>query len=266
MLNNFKRYIRENIFPFTSWLPRYYIFFKWAVIPKAAVVLDLACGEGYVSVKLAARCRKVVGLDISSNDLLLAEDKKSRSKFKDRIDFTLGDILKMPFAEGTFDLVVCMDALPQIERDREALAEIARVLKPGGRLVITTPWRYTCSSILFKAQTRIKKLIPRFMYRVYFKGNIKWYEADNETISKCYNIYHQYDVQGLEEKAKPFLQLAGYRYFLQKYGALATDITYGVKGLWTLRFILFWIAVRLDWYLSGNRQGYSFIAEFTKPV
>ncbi len=264
MLLPLKRFIRERVFPFTSWLPRYYVLCQWLDQLPASKILDLCCGEGYISLKLAENGHQVTGLDLNLEDLQKAREKKSRSKYQQNIEFLSGNILQLPFNDRKFDVVILLDALQEIKQDKEALAEIARVIKPQGKLLITTPWRYPCQADLYQGQKTLRRIIPGFMRRVHIANGRKWLEMTNEQVMQAHQEQHQYSVVDLEEKAKPYFQLAGFRYFLQKYGALATDITYGIKGLWTLRFIFFWVAVRLDWYHSGNRPGYSFIAEFVK--
>jgi len=265
MLKLLKRIYREIIMPYTSWLPRYYIFFTWAEIPPDAEVLDIGCGEGYVSIKLAERSKKVIGFDINAEDLKLAEDKKSRSKYKDKITFVPGDVLKLPFPDKSFDLVCMLDVLPHIEKDRETMAEVGRVLRPSGRVVVTTPWQYPSSASLFKGQELIRKIIPRMFYSDYHQPGIKWLLTNSDKVKELIKAYHLYDIQKLAGIMPPGLKLSRHSQFLKKYSALITDLTYGVKGFWNIRSLFFWLAVRLDSYFGKNTPGYSIIAEFTKP-
>lgn len=262
--SSWPRIYREKIVPYTSWLPRYYIFFKWARISPDAEVLDIGCGEGYISIKLAERCKKVVGFDINTEDLKLAEDKKSRSKYKDKISFIPGDILKLPFPDESFDLVCLLDVLPHIKQDREALAEIGRVVRPSGRVVLTTPWQYPCAAALFKGQALIRKIIPGMFYSDYHQPGIKWLLINSDRVKELITAYHLYDVQKLAEIMPPGLKMSRHGYFLKKYAAFITDLTYGVKGFWSIRSLFFWLAVRLDLYFGKKAPGYSIIAEFTK--
>ncbi len=264
MLQTLKRIYRENIIPYTGWLPRYYAFFTWAETTQDAEVLDIGCGEGYVSIRLAEKCKKVTGFDINTADLKLAEDKKSRSKYKDKIFFLSGDVLKLPFPDESFDLVCLLDVLPHIRQDREALIEISRVLKPAGRVIITTPWQYPCAAVLFKGQALIRKIIPRMFYRDYNQPGIKWLLINSDRVKELINAYRLYDVGKLTEIMPPGLILSRHSNFLKKYSALVTDLTYGVKGFWGIRSLFFWPAVRLDSLFGKNTSGYSIIAEFVK--
>ena len=107
-------------------------------------VLDLACGEGHFARGLAERTGgrvQVVGVDASENMLRIARDKIAREKsagFSDCISFRLADAAHMPeVADDTFDVVVCNMALMDIKDYAAAVAEVARVLRPGGAFVFS---------------------------------------------------------------------------------------------------------------------------------
>jgi lysine 2,3-aminomutase len=99
-------------------------------------VLDMGCGTGRFTIPLAERARSVAGLDMSPMMLLTA-----RKKLADRgleADLCEGDMADLPFPDASFDVVVSMLALMHIPRqDRQKVFhEVARVLRPGGRLLI----------------------------------------------------------------------------------------------------------------------------------
>lgn len=264
IIKKFKRYLRDVVFAQVYWLPRYYTLFKWVKFNKDDIILDVGCGEGIVSFKLAALSRRVIGLDLSAKNIRLANSKKNSSGFREKIDFMLGDILHLPFADNSFDLIVFLDALPEIEQDISALAEIARVLKPKGRFVISAACGYSCQANLYKEQRVFRKIIPKALYRRYLPGNKSWLDVDIHTVRKDLRVFHNYTLNDLRVKAEPFLLVSRYTYILRKYGALATDIIQGIKGLWAFRFLFFWPAVRLDYYFGKNSVGYTVFVEFKK--
>jgi ubiquinone/menaquinone biosynthesis C-methylase UbiE len=104
-------------------------------------VLDIACGAGGPSLALVERtgCR-LTGLDIEAAGIAYAEAQASMRGLGDRTAFVILDCgMVLPFADGTFDAVLCIDAINHL-RDRCAtLSEWARLLRPGGRLVFTDP-------------------------------------------------------------------------------------------------------------------------------
>ena len=97
-------------------------------------VLDVACGPGNFSRDFAAAARDglVVGLDASESMLAVAV----RETESDNVAYVRGDARDLPFRDGSFDAVCCFAALYLIEEPMRAVAELARVLAPGGRLAL----------------------------------------------------------------------------------------------------------------------------------
>lgn len=94
------------------------------------VALDAACGTGRYSEYLAAQGHRVIGVDSSPDMLAHARARVPGARF------LLGDLHRLPLAAGEVDVVVCALALTHLADLRPALAEFARVLRPGGHLVI----------------------------------------------------------------------------------------------------------------------------------
>ena len=103
------------------------------------VVLDVGCGTGTLALDMAQRvgsAGRVAGIDPSAQQIGRAHAKAARRRLP--IEFQIGVIEQLPFPEQTFDVVLStlmMHHLPAPLK-RQGLAEIARVLKPGGRLII----------------------------------------------------------------------------------------------------------------------------------
>jgi len=94
---------------------------------RGLTVLDAGCGSGRYLRELGDRGARVIGADVSSAMLERAREATRR--------ITRADVRSLPFAGMTIDLVVCGLALGDIAELELALAEIARVLRPGGRVV-----------------------------------------------------------------------------------------------------------------------------------
>jgi len=96
--------------------------------------LDLACGTGDITFSLAERVKRgrAVGLDITQGMLDIAEQKRRELKIENA-SFHRADIMRIPFPDDTFDCVTGGYALRNVPDVAGALAEIKRVLKPGGR-------------------------------------------------------------------------------------------------------------------------------------
>jgi ubiquinone/menaquinone biosynthesis C-methylase UbiE len=95
--------------------------------------LDVACGPGTLSLKLAALTREVVGIDLTDELLAIAE-RKAREQGLANVTFSPGDVESLPFPAESFDLVVCGSALHHFPDPLKVFQEMCRVCKPGGRV------------------------------------------------------------------------------------------------------------------------------------
>jgi demethylmenaquinone methyltransferase/2-methoxy-6-polyprenyl-1,4-benzoquinol methylase len=104
-------------------------------IPADGVVLDLASGTGDLAFGAASRMTggAVVGLDVSRRMLQLASRRRRLGRVE-HVQFCYGSIAQLPYANATADAVTAGYALRNAPELHTALAEIARVLKPGGRV------------------------------------------------------------------------------------------------------------------------------------
>lgn len=109
-------------------------------------VLDLGCGEGRHAIAAwLGREAHCVGVDLSARDVLSARDKALafRGRVPDApgrsLAFGVADGLSLPFPDHCFDVVICSEVLEHIGPYRAVLAEIRRVLKPGGALAASVP-------------------------------------------------------------------------------------------------------------------------------
>lgn len=94
-------------------------------------VLDAACGSGRYSAHLVERGHDVIGVDRSEAMLDLARGKLPQATFR------RGDLTDLPVDDGAVDASVCALALVHVEDLDAAMSELARVLRPGGRLIIS---------------------------------------------------------------------------------------------------------------------------------
>lgn len=107
----------------------------WAAeIAAGKDVLDVACGTGYGSEILVEAGAKVTAVDISENALAAAS-----SRLGERATVLAGDIRDLPLSDESFDLVICWETIEHIDQGDRALAEIKRVLRPEGILLVSSP-------------------------------------------------------------------------------------------------------------------------------
>jgi 2-polyprenyl-3-methyl-5-hydroxy-6-metoxy-1,4-benzoquinol methylase len=93
--------------------------------------LDAACGTGRHAAALVAAGHRTVGVDQSDDMLAVARAKVTEA------DFRVADVTALPFDDGTFDLAVCALALTHLADPTSAVAELARVVRPGGTVVLS---------------------------------------------------------------------------------------------------------------------------------
>jgi ubiquinone/menaquinone biosynthesis C-methylase UbiE len=100
------------------------------------LAIDLACGPGTYTRPLAARVRKAIGADLTPAMVDKARAEAARDGISN-IEFVCADIYSLPFADGAAGIVSCGYAFHHMTDPARALAEMTRVLQPGGRLAIT---------------------------------------------------------------------------------------------------------------------------------
>lgn len=105
------------------------------VVPPGGRVLEVAPGPGYLSIEIAKTGQyRVTGLDISRSFVRIARGNAERAGVA--VDFQQGDAARMPFADDSFDFVICVAAYKNFTDPVGALDEMYRVLRGGGEALI----------------------------------------------------------------------------------------------------------------------------------
>jgi SAM-dependent methyltransferase len=102
-----------------------------AAVGVGTRVLDVATGPGWVAARAAERGASVVGVDVA--EAMIARARSAHPQ----LDFRRADAHELPFADASFDAVVGNFAIMHFSRPERAMAQCARVLRPGGRLALT---------------------------------------------------------------------------------------------------------------------------------
>lgn len=121
------------------WFRRHEAAYEFASTLGESRVLDAGCGEGY-GASLLSRCADlVVGLDYDSATIAHAAQAYPEARF------VRGNVAVLPLATASIDTVVCLQVIEHLWDQRQFAAECRRVLRPGGRLLVSTPNRLTFS-------------------------------------------------------------------------------------------------------------------------
>lgn len=101
-------------------------------------ILDIATGTGDLAIQFAqaTNARRVVGLDLSEGMLAVAREKTTKEDRLQQIEFVKGDSENLPFEEASFDAISVSFGIRNFENLEKGLAEIFRVLRPGGLFII----------------------------------------------------------------------------------------------------------------------------------
>ncbi len=119
------------------------ILAETAAIPEGTLVLEAAIGLGQLAGRLRDQNLRVIGIDGSFEAALHVRRTSP-------VPVVMGDLTRMPFKSGAFGAVTSGETLEHLDDDGSAVAEIGRVLEPGGRCVVTVP---ACESLRTESDT-----------------------------------------------------------------------------------------------------------------
>ena len=107
-------------------------------LSPCATMLDVAVGTADLAIELIrqGKATRVEGIDLSPEMMRIGRDKVARQGMADRISFTEGSVLKLPYADSSFDAVTCAFGVRNFSDLDQGLAEMQRVLKPDGQLMV----------------------------------------------------------------------------------------------------------------------------------
>lgn len=186
----------ENSDIYKEHIERYKFALKF--IQKNNKVLDTACGDGYGTKLLAeTEADEVWGADINQQAIETAKNKYSA----ENLHFRIVDGVDMPFEDNYFDVVISFETIEHIKDYQSFIKEIKRVLKPSGKLIISTPDRKITKKLgidnPFHVREFTKKemadLMQTHFKQVEFYGQrpVKRLSLKQKLLQKAYLIYRK---------------------------------------------------------------------------
>ena len=212
---------------------------EWLDPKEGERILDVACGGGALSLKIAGKGCGVYGVDISEDAINSAKRLAEREKIA--CEFEIGSAEVLPYPDGYFDKVICSSSLEHFKDDIKALKEMHRVLKPNGGVVLTT------DSFNYPISEELKEKHREIAYVV------NYYTAEK--------LKERFEIAGFEINRSKYLLNSRITSFFFKIG---------IKKKWSgiswmgLSFFAYPLCLVSDRLFGERDKGYTLIAEGRK--
>jgi len=128
-------------------------------------LLEVGCGPAVMTPELLAMGFEAHGIDVSGEMIRRARQRMAGHPLEKRCSFSVDDVERLHLAEGSYDAVLCMGVLEYLPRYSGALAEISRVLKPGGIAVLALPNRASAYHVARAAYVSLRAFERRLRGR-----------------------------------------------------------------------------------------------------
>lgn len=179
-----------------------------AAVPAGSIVLDVGCNWGYMARELKKKNCRVIGIEI-------AEQAVARAKeFCEQVlSVDLEQVIKLPFPEKYFDVMIFSDILEHLRRPDTALKNILPFLKPDGRVIASIP-----NTARF--EYRIQFLLGKFDYEPYggilSRTHLRFFTLKTilELFKESNLVVEKIDYTGLASKLKIFPKLTAFQFLV----------------------------------------------------
>lgn len=177
-----------------------------AVAGPAATAVDVGAGAGHLAVGLADRGLDVVAVDTSDAMVRRTLDNAAAAGVQDRVRAMASDAEHLGLADGSFDVVIGVGLLPWVERPEYVLAEMVRVAKPGGHIILTLDNTYGVARLLDPGWHARPRLLIRAFWSLVRRRSIAdaspW--PASHTWSQVEALVRPFDLRLLERGAVGF--------------------------------------------------------------
>jgi cyclopropane fatty-acyl-phospholipid synthase-like methyltransferase len=139
-------------------------FLNWLDLSSGKVLLDVACGAGGPALRIAATTGcSVVGIEVHEQAVATASSLAAKRGLADHAEFRCTDATgPLPFPDARFDAIICIDAINHFSDRPRVIADWARLLKVGGRLLFTDP--ITVTGPLTNAEVAVRSSAGVYLF------------------------------------------------------------------------------------------------------
>lgn len=220
-----------------------------AWLPSGRRLLEIGCSTGYLTGRFLGKVERVFGFDINWQALRHAKQRHPN------VPIVCGSVEHLPFADGSFDVIVMLEVIEHTESDVSAVSEVRRVLKVGGTLILSTP---NAGLFAFLDPFNLRRAIQRRFPIAYgVVGRLVRFESgqftDNLEWHRHYRLEELTSLLG-----RDFTIHSVYRGGLCLYPLMAATISL-VARLWNDPTMLRWLFRLLNWdfHLRYGRLSYN---------
>ena len=198
--------------------------------PRGLMVLDAGCHQSVYPLFLVDRGAYLVGMDISSLQIARAREVTSKLGLNEKTQHLVASVSEIPFGEGSFDVVLCNCVLEHVVEDERAMEEIYRVLKPGGKFLLTVE----CEERGFFLRSLSR--LPKGVKALFLKGEIASASTFEDGLRKhldgVYGVLRRYSGPELVN----YLHSLGFQvlescYYLTCMGAFLFESLHSLRGI-----------------------------------
>jgi ubiquinone/menaquinone biosynthesis C-methylase UbiE len=157
-------------------------------LPAEASTLDIGCGPGLITVALAERGFRVEAIDAVEAMVEATRALVANTGLAGRVNVSLGDAHQLSFADASFDLVLAIGVTEWLEGLQRALNEMVRVLKPGGRSIITIDNYWALHRLFDPALNPVVVALRSRIARFIRLLNTGLKTGPSRPVSRCYSI------------------------------------------------------------------------------
>lgn len=235
-------FLRIAMNPVRFWYFREVLLNRLRLDPSSMEALDIGCGGGFLAEEFAGLGCRVTGIDPSGPSLRTARSHAAHSGLDIKYLQAAGETL--PFPDGCFDIVYCCDVLEHVDDVDRAIAETARVLKPGGVYFYDTVNRTVLSKLILihaVQDWRLTRVIPAQLHdwRMFIRPD------ELRAIMKRHGLEHR-NTTGMRPPANPLRVVEALLLFKAgsiSYATLAERLRFQASHITSLSYMGYAIKV-----------------------